>query len=307
MPADHRPRAQPGDDLEAREVNLRRDISPEVIDPRFGHYPHAGVFEGPKASDSFAREGRLWGREIKDVFIGQIVPHGPSPESDPDYEDSRYWVREIYEASPPGHLFSQAPIWADDPNGELAEEEPPYLIRWVTASNLAEISLNDPNNETHSLASTGPTQDDEGNPIVPDDGQLVEVSRVLSVDGTARFLFNASTGGDTAFCVVVENPGLTAQVLEVKWVTPEILPTGTLRYVMSAEPEQVMIWPMQFGRHFKGFAVTPSFGTVREGHNVLEATRVGGVWYVKQTLRYTTMHPSPTIDASDCQPHTRLI
>ncbi len=306
MPADHRVRAQPGDDLEASEVNLRRDESPEVIDPRFGHYPHAGVFEGPKAPDGFTRESRLWGRELKDVFIGQIVPHGPSPESDPDYEDSRYWVREIYEASPPGHLFNQGPIWVGDPNSELGEEEAPYLIRWVTASNLAEIRLDDPENETHSLASTGPTEDEDGNAIVPDDGQLVEVSRVLSVDGTARFLFNASTGGDTAFCVIVENPGLTAQVIEVKWVTPDTS-FGSLRYRMSDESEQVMIWPLQFGRHFKGFAVTPSFGVVQAGHNVLEATRVGGVWYVKQTLRWTTMHPSPTIDASDCQPHTRLI
>lgn len=294
MPTDHRPKSQPGDTLEAAELNLLRETRPEVIDPRVTTYPHVGQVLSPIAPEEFARESSLWGKGGQVSFVGQIVPHGPEGEGQPDYEDSRYWVREIWESSPDDHPFNESPNWLIDPNEGL-DPENNNPIRWVTAHNLAEINPADPAAENHEVAATS-----------LDDGRLVKVDRILSQDGTPRFLFNAPTGGGgVAFAVIVERPGVTAKTLSIKWVRAKT-GEGTFFFEKVGEPELVMIWPGQRGRHFRGLEVDRVTGPLMDADNVLPVHFVDGMWYVHQLLRLTTLAPSPLVNASDCQPQGAL-
>ena len=75
---------------------------------------------------------------IRQAFLGKIVTQGP--EDEPDFEDCRYWVREVVHDNP-----------SENPGPWDRMNLIPEGNRWVAAHNLAEYNANSPDDDSHSL------------------------------------------------------------------------------------------------------------------------------------------------------------
>lgn len=102
-------------------------------------------------------------RHVRPGFLAHIVSQGPGGEE--DYTDERYWVKEIVCNLQEGDLTSRL---------TFAERE--ARARWVTASNLAELTVD--GSGTHNLA----------------DGVIVEVQPLYVLRGKHYVFFSRPIG-----------------------------------------------------------------------------------------------------------------
>ncbi len=226
----------------------------------------------------------------RSMFLAQIRFMGGGDEE--DFADSRYWVREIYEATDAGVALEERATFLMDVN-EGVDVEHPNPIRWVPAYNLAELIPDDPDSETHALGLSEDT----------DDGVIVQVSHDLSVDGTPRYFFNRPSGSAVRPCIIASGPvAPDAKTLVIRWVRSRMSGENFIDEAFGGT-EEVLMWWGQRGRHFRGFETGGYIGGLRPEHNVLPAYQVDGLWRVMQVFRETTMWPLPLVQASDCQPH----
>lgn len=228
------------------------------------------------------------------TFLAQIQFAGPQDEA--DFTDSRYWVREIGNATEDGTpLGERLHFKLDinegvDPIEDLVEAP---VLRWIPAHNLAEMVPRDPGSETHALGLSEDT----------DDGAIIHVSHSLSPDGTPRFFFNRPAGSSVRPCIIASGPvPPDAKMLTVRWVRSRII-GSTFADEAFGDTEEVLMWWNQRGRHFRGFETGGHIGLLHAHHNVLPAYQVDGLWRVMQVFRATTLWPLPIVAASDCQPH----
>ncbi len=162
------------DGIKPAEVNYLLDSARMIRQTRaadglVGYAGESGVVVAPH----IANDRSEWERQTASVeFIGKILDHGPDAQD--DYDDERYWVQELFEASPNGSTIHD-PLALE--NDALIRSE--YPVRYVTATNLAEIP--------------------EAAHDVPTDGAIiVQVFMLISPDGAAKFYFNrGGAGGGT--------------------------------------------------------------------------------------------------------------
>lgn len=114
-------------------------------------------------------------------FLGQIALSGP--QGQPDFEDARYWVREIRE-----NTSDDVRDPSERPDFLLAtdDESVRFPYRRVMAINLAEFDPNNQVGETHNFGLT--TETDEHT------GALVHVFRIRA-EGVHRYFFYKAAGG----------------------------------------------------------------------------------------------------------------
>ncbi len=119
---------------------------------------------------------------IRMSFYARIVSQGP--EGEPDFEDARYWVKEVRLKDDDDRLtfFNED----DEVEGRLH----------VEAVNLAELRQASRGNETHEKGfGDGPA----------DDALVVHVFALIQPDGTPRYMFSEGGGGTiTQEAVIVE-------------------------------------------------------------------------------------------------------
>lgn len=176
--------------LDAHQRTVRDGIKPEEVnyllnsarmvrqtraaDGLVGYAGESGVVMAPHIANNRSE----WERQTASVeFIGKILDHGPDGQD--DYDDERYWVQELFEASPNGSTIHD-PLTLN--NAALIRSE--YPVRYVTATNLAEIP-----ETTHDA---------------PTDGTIiVQVFMLISPDGAAKFYFARGGGGGGGLPVLV--------------------------------------------------------------------------------------------------------
>jgi hypothetical protein len=173
--------------LDANTVNEMMSAHRDLAAVRDAHY-------NPAIPEDWADVNARY----REHFVGQIVAHGPNDLGGTplaDFEDSRYWVREVTDAT--GPLGDEEDPWAHvtkRPNllpnyYDLASEllvarqpqpepgEPPAPaydpqeenpVRWVVAVNLAEYHPTDPTEDTHGLAPKAPTCGQQNEPCTSD-------------------------------------------------------------------------------------------------------------------------------------------
>lgn len=282
-------RHRPGQTLRAGEVNDLFDA-----EDRLSHFQvsggmttvtDAGVIVTQQPEESYG----FWDkRNAGQSFIARIGDHGPFAQ--PDYEDSRYWVEELFETSPPGVTAETATVHdrlvlKDDPL--TTDDQPPYPTRWITATNLAEWQFDDTGRESHAL---------------PTDGSVVlRVRSLLPTTGVPTFYFRQEPPA-TIFIVVrnvLDGASDVIQVQEVKRVTEvdrEGVETFVLRIVGEMFP--IFVWPGFKSYHYEGHVWLGE--TLQDEAQVIRADRVGSFWQAMQVPRWRTRVAPTGMRVTDC-------
>jgi hypothetical protein len=255
-----------------------------------------------------------------DTFLAQIQPFGPKDpntlEAYPDFTDSRYWVREIFEVTPyvipprPGSVptvptktlggggggggrggqspavlpenpppdFLNRPAWLLDihdaqktanegwpeDGGEAGILPPYYAVRYVVATNLAEVLTADPEGESHALAVTEvepeePPEPGQPVPTIDHGGPLVHVFAVSSTEGPPRYFFSkAAGGGATDWGVVRHVPDELQPFVEVSPV--RVLDESPWAVVPEDTSKTYRTEPGTLGLHYKQWVWTGADG-----------------------------------------------
>jgi hypothetical protein len=183
----------------------------------------AGIHILSQIQDPYAE----WEEELsKGGFLAEILDHGPNDEE--DYEDARYWVRELVETSAADTAVTEPLSLSND--ALIASE---YPVRYVTATNLAELGP-----DTHGLTV--------------DDTTIVRVSMLRSADGTARFYFERGSGAG-----LVED-WFDYDRMGRDHIVCTRISTGE-RFVNVAKPNELRVTPWdnhgQFQRHVDAFVI----------------------------------------------------
>ncbi len=231
------------------------------------------------------------------AFFGQIVNQGKDDE--PDYTDSRYWVRQLAEIdtdeTPPKKLAFQLMQTSIDSSGDpesISGESviPPAL--WLTATNLAEMRPGSPDEESHTLAFGS--------------DNVVYVHMLQARTGRQLYWFDKAVGGGTRFGVVRDIGTGNERTVKVQAVVED--ETATPQFV--GDVVDVATWPGLFSRHYMTLVwpMRPSGqpDPVTPETNIVPVTQVNGVWRVEQFLREsmptTPNQPWPISDCTPVQP-----
>ena len=249
-----------------REFNLLAQQTTPSVSP--GMEVGSGSSGSLLRTEPFSFESNL----SRESFWARIVNKGPNGEE--DYEDARYWVREVWLIA---NLDDRAE-WVTEPRSD-----PPSQRRWVTATNVQEVYQLDHEAESHALEVSA--SDD------PNIGALIQVGVDLeppkSHNGLprsawkARYLFSRSVP-TTGWCVIRTAPDPGARGLEVQRVIPKL--DGTFEAI---GPLQVVhCHPNTRGRHFIGLdSQNPDVNDPEV--NILEMKRLYHNWYVLPLFRLT--------------------
>lgn len=218
-------------------------------------------------------------QNIRQSFLGAIVGSGPNDEE--DFDDSRYWVKEVVEVTPPGtpindavHLevFAVTPDEADNVVGR-----PAYHL---AATNLAErkIALNgeEPGDETHAMRAERCV--------------IVRVFVMYDVDDVPRwYFFRSAASGGGEFCVVRAIPELTG--LDGNMVTVSLLLHNDSDpwdggYVIDDENAfDAVAWPNVRAAGYVPY-MQPSGSELLPHTTVQPLLQIDGVWHLVQHPRY---------------------
>ncbi len=306
---------QPGDRLTAEEIQeIARTSGPGLVPGDLtvmAQDTPAGQHQAPMPGADFTH---LAERMTSRTFLAQIRYVGPKgEEDDPDFPDARYWVREIGDITPQtaGRTGPMELLLDMNKLEEPTEEEPDplrrhYPVRWVMATNLSEINPTDRDNESHAFGLA----DDS------DDGAIVTVFDSQNMYGRQSYLFDKAIGSASRFCIPKTWDSAHAWFITVWWVRVELEEDNGLivpHYKVDTDnPEVIFVWPnLHSKRHFAGYVQARNYvigETVPQGENVLEATRIQGMWFLKQTIRWPQILPAPQVNMrrSDCQPWSGL-
>ncbi len=283
-------RYKAGDTLRAPDVNDLFDAGERAVNLRTSAGLMATVTENalivtqePEQSYGFWDK-----RNAGQSFIARIGGAGPFGQS--DYEDSRYWVEELFETSPAGVTAETATVHdrlvlKGDPL--TADEQPPYPTRRVTATNLAEWQFDDAGRESHAL---------------PTDGSVVvRVRSLLPTTGVPTFYFRQEPPA-TIFIIVrnvLDGASDVIQAQEVKRVKDtdgEGNETFVLRIIGDMFP--IFVWPGFKSYHYEGHVWRGE--TLQDESHVIRADRVGGVWHAMQVPRWRTRVAPSGMRVTDC-------
>lgn len=272
-------RMQPGERLKARDVDALFDAADrsyqvEVGQGLTGTATEHGILISPQAVRSYAfGEGRLGG----DAFLAKLVFSGP--EDEPDYDDARYWVLELFEGGENSHVDDRLSLeeMIQDP-----ENEDVYPTRQFTATNLAEWRA-DPNAvESHALGTDG--------------SAIVRVHMVLSPDGTSHFYFRERTP-DTGAVIVRDILDGQSDVVTVQAVRPVFIDERRV-YQISGAAFPMLTWPGFFSYHYEGHVWLGE--QVQSETHILPAVRMWGDWHVQQMPRWRIRNVPTGMRTTDC-------
>jgi hypothetical protein len=229
---------------------------------------------------------------IRQSFFGQIVDEGPNEED--DYEGSTYWVRELLEVTPK----EGGPD--DDPNRmrlefkllqDIADEtnqDDNIYVRWVTATNLAEVNLEDPEAESHGL--------------VFDSSVIVRVWQQINPTGVVRWYFSRASGGGIREGVVRNIYDGDSLVCLVQLVTTD----ENDNTVWMGDPVDIACWRGLKSKHYRSFEWPLSGGEedpITDETQFLPIFNVDGVWRIFQYFREAPPEmPFTEWPHSDCTP-----
>lgn len=166
-----------------RDFILRPDerVHPEHIN-RLSESTEIGL--GPGLMAGVTRHGMVVGVEpnlgnwgyVSNSWLGRIIRRGP--DSQPDFDDSRYWVREVRWGGD-GDPYTARPTFTSENDNTFR--------RWVAAVNIAEYRGSSPAIENHSLVEDYPSN--------PDDGPLVWVHGMVTKRLRLLHWFSGALGG----------------------------------------------------------------------------------------------------------------
>jgi hypothetical protein len=211
-------------------------------------------------------------------FIGQIVAEGPDGEE--DHEGAVYWVREMsnttgVDAEPDARLeFMLTHDAYDEAYGGNQYEMDLRPARWVTATNLGEYNMLEPETESHTLVFGG--------------ASLVHVFQLIKADGIPRWFFDRAAGGGTKYGVVRiingdDEPTVGVQAVQKNTDTDLLEFVGDIMYLSC--------WGNLRSRHYKPHlwppAANPKNDPVFPEVNIMAVTFVDGEWRVEQTMRWS--------------------
>ncbi len=254
--------------LDAHQRTVRDGIRPEEVnhlldsarmvrqtraaDGLLGYAGESGVVMAPHIVNSHDE----WARQTAACeFIGKILNHGPDGQG--DYGDQRYWVQELFEASPNGSTIHH-PLTLE--NDALIRSE--YPVRYVTATNLAEIPT-----ASHDAPTNGTI--------------TVQVFMLLSPDGAAKFYFNS--GGDaSAVARFVAVGGAGAGILTTRDIKRHIVnEVWDGRWEFTGDVVPMQPWPLVDATEYLEFVTgADAEGLVAADGHILNAYTHGGLWYV---------------------------
>lgn len=262
--------------LDAHQRTVRDGIKPEEVnhlldsarmirqmrvgDGLLGYVGESGVAMAPHILPPHAG----WEEPTTHLgFFAKIIDHGPDAQG--DYGDERYWVQELFEASPNGSTIH-------DPlrlvNEALLTPAPgaveKYPVRWVTATNLAEIPTS-----THDAPTDGTT--------------IVRVSMVRSPDDAAKFYFNRGVGTASTVARFVAVIGVAAGMVTTRDIQKHMV--GGLwdgRWEFSGDmPVPMHPWPLVDVSEYLQFLVRlDAEGLIVDDGRILGASKRGGAWFV---------------------------
>lgn len=246
---------------------------------------------------------------IREAFVGIIV--GSGPDSEEDYIDSRYWVKEVIVHNAAGDGSMEAITrerlkWKElqDFYGDVIDQQeqglsPIRRAKWVTASNIVEGSINPgsfPEDETHTLPVGGVT--------------LVHVFGIVSPSRSLYYYFSSGggSGDNTAFAVVrktdYDHPRYVGvqQVVEDSFGTPSFVIAKDAKGTPLPQDRQikpVWSWPGTYARHYAAYQWNT--GTITDATPILPVLHIGGKFYVQQFNRYSLQPRSVTVRTTDCR------
>lgn len=305
------PRRLDADDL-VDALQSSRQMAASVSD----RVAAAGVVTqlSPIGATSTLAEGVADQDGIRQSFFAEIAPRGPgrNPNHEPfnkhnpadpgpaDHTDSRYWVREVLDASgrtpgdDAGVNFRRFDHWRHTLVGAeiVADLDQQFRFRWLTATNIAEVGVG---GEGHAL------------PV----GQIVRVYRGTNPAGRVFYWFSHSAGSAMRFGVVrdtfnasTQHDIVMMQSVSRKPVTPDTPPDALAEYEFETNDDgtpatgPVAVWPHLRAAHYEGFRYGGP--TMVPRVQVLPVVRTEGIWYVQQMPRWA-IHKLPiSARITDC-------
>ena len=241
---------------------------------------------------------------IRAAFVGVIVQQGPPDATGvqaEDYQDARYWVREVVETSA-GEKLNERPVWEKKTvfwqslYPDVLPDEPRLPKgRWLTAYNLAEGNFLDKDQEVHSLAVDGTV--------------VVHVFAVASPANSLHFYFTSGgsgSGDNMAFAVVRKINEPEDIQLEVRQVfindggVPEFhVERDSNNVPVPNQNKVIWTWPGTRAKHYAAYqwdAESPNFET-----SILPVVRIDGKFFLQQYNRYSLQPRDPRVRTTDCQ------
>lgn len=229
-------------------------------------------------------------QHIRKSFLGLIVEEGPDDKGPPapDYEDSRYWVQELVDATP-----ADTPI--DDPielelfevTADEAENVVGRKAYHLTATNLAERKIPEPpppgrrgepkesENETHALAG--------------ETSVIVRVFVMYDVDDTPRWYFFRTPAAAAGFAVVrsiPDPPGLGGNKVTVSPLLHNDSDPWDGGYTIDDDQVfDAICWPNVPASGYAPY-MQPTGTELHPHTTVVPIALNDGVWHVQQKPRY---------------------
>lgn len=261
----------------------------------YGPANHLSGYIGPDGGFRGSTDGNIGNQSTGfGHFIGKIVDKGP--ENAADYSDSRYWVKELVEASP----ASPSPLPTDRPKFEALElklaENPvfgDFKAKHVTATNLGEYSGADSGSDSHDLDTDGSV--------------VVECHLIRGRGGVERWVFahGGGGGGGSIYVVVREVFAAPSKTIKVQKVAydfgdEEDGENAEITIKTVGDPFNVMAKPGLLSRDYQLWQWQTEIHQTRTRY--LRADRVGGTWILSREHDVMTDRLPSGVRWTDCKP-----
>lgn len=250
---------------------------------------------------------------IRESFLGLIVDEGPEDdkgEPQEDFEDSRYWVKEVVHATPPDTPIIDAMGLAILANEYPDPNDPPAIgrpIRYVVATNLSErqISLGKEEPGRHRDVPEEPA--DETHALAAETCVIVRVFLMYDLDRLPRWYFFRTPISGLDFCVlrfIPEETGEEGNRIMASPLSHSDTDPWDNEYVIDNEIDnqfEVVCWPRTKAKNYKPF-LQPTGSELHLQTIPQPISLIQGVWHVMQHPRYAFPVQGLPIAVMGCLP-----
>lgn len=225
---------------------------------------------------------------IHDWFLGMLTDEKPD-ETAPNLTGAMYWVKEVRDTSTEtSRLRFQTvrDMYANPTPLEAADfARWRERARWLPAANIAEMDIEDPDNDTHAV------------PL----GTIVKVFALRFAAATLHYYFSHPPPAGLRFCVIRSPwypPSRNLRTVDVHFVKPSN--TALSGYEPDGFPQTVTCWPgTRQEDYWPFFWGAPAIKTET---TVLPILNVDGIWHVQLLPKFATQKLKGLVRTTDCMP-----